>query len=146
MFMCQKIKQEKNFVIGEKSAEFIKESIGAAYANDETIDICGRNLVTGLPSEVQVTGQEVHEALSEHFQTIIDSIKVILERTPPEISSDIYKSGIYLTGGSSKIKDLGKYIYDELGLRVNLCEEPENTVILGLGAVIEDPELAKLAM
>ena len=71
---------------------------------------------------------------------------MILERTPPEISSDIYKSGIYLTGGSSKIKDLGKYIYDELGLRVNLCEEPVNTVILGLGAVIEDPELAKLAM
>lgn len=144
--IISKIRQDKNFVIGEKSAEFIKENIGSAYANDETVDICGRNLVTGLPSEVKVTGEEVHEALSEHFQTIIDSIKVILERTPPEISSDIYKSGIYLTGGSSKIKDLGEYIYNELGLRVNLCEEPENTVILGLGAVIEDPELAKLAM
>ena len=144
--IINKIKKDKNFVIGEKSAEFIKKSIGSAYENDETVDICGRNLVTGLPSEVEISGKDVHDALSEHFQTIVDSVKVILERTPPEISSDIYKAGVYVTGGSSKIKDLGNYIFDELGLRVNLCEEPENTVILGLGAVIEDPELAKLAM
>lgn len=143
--IISKIRTEKSFVIGEKSAEYIKETIGSAYENEDSVNVCGRNLVTGLPSEISVNGKEVHEALSEHFQTIIDNIKVILERTPPEISSDIYKSGLYLTGGSSRIRDLGNYIYDELGLRVNVCEEPENSVILGLGAVIEDPELAKLA-
>ena len=88
----------------------------------------------------------MHEALAELFQSIVDSIKIILERTPPEISSDIYKSGLYLTGGSSRIQNLGQFIYDELGLKVNLCEEPESTVIMGLGAVIEDPQLAKLAL
>ena len=141
-----KIKKDKNFVIGEKTAEQIKITIGSAYATDETMDICGRNLVTGLPSEVTVNGSEIHDALSEHFQSIVDNIKIILERTPPEISADIYKSGVYITGGSSRIKDLGKFIYDQIRLRVNLCEEPESTVIIGLGSIIEDPQLAKLTL
>ena len=76
----------------------------------------------------------------------MEAVHSVLERTPPEISSDIYKSGLYLTGGSSRIKDLGRFIYEELGLKVNLCEEPESTVVMGLGAVIEDPDLAKLAL
>lgn len=141
-----KIKKDKNFVIGEKSAELIKKTIGSAYVTDETMDICGRNLVTGLPSEITVSGEDVYDALNELFQNIVDSIKIILERTPPEISSDIYKSGVYITGGSSRIKDLGRYVYEQLGLRVNLCEEPESTVIAGLGAIIEDPNLAKLTL
>ena len=144
--IISKIRKEKSFVIGEKSAEFIKESIGSAYPTEETVDVCGRNLVTGLPSEITISGTDVHDAMSEHLQTIVDAVKVILERTPPEISSDIYKAGVYITGGSSKLKDLGKFIYEELGLRVNLCEEPESSVVVGLGAVIENPELAKLAM
>lgn len=141
-----KIKKDKNFVIGEKSAELIKKTIGSAYVTDETMDICGRNLVTGLPSEITVSGEDVYDALNELFQSIVDSIKIILERTPPEISSDIYKSGVYITGGSSRIKDLGRYVYEQLGLKVNLCEEPESTVIAGLGAIIEDPNLAKLTL
>lgn len=141
-----KIKKDKNFVIGEKSAELIKKNIGSAYVTDETMDIYGRNLVTGLPSEITVSGEDVYDALNELFQSIVDSIKIILERTPPEISSDIYKSGVYITGGSSRIKDLGRYVYEQLGLKVNLCEEPESTVIAGLGAIIEDPNLAKLTL
>lgn len=144
--IINKIKKDKSFVIGEKTAEQIKMAIGAAYVNSETIDVCGRNLVTGLPSEITVSGQEVHEALAELFQSIVDSVKIILERTPPEISSDIYKAGVYITGGSSRIKDLGQFVYDQLGLKVNLCEEPESTVVLGLGAIIEDPQLAKLTV
>ena len=104
--IMNKIKKDKSFVIGEKTAEQIKMTIGAAYINTETIDVCGRNLVTGLPSEITISGEEVHEALAELFQGIVDSVKIILERTPPEISSDIYKSGVYITGGSSRIKDL----------------------------------------
>lgn len=138
-----KIRKDKNFVIGEKTAEQLKMTIGSAYATDESMVVCGRNLVTGLPSEIEVTGKDVHEALNELFQNIIDSVKIILERTPPEISSDIYKSGVYITGGSSRIKNLGSYVYEQLGLKVNLAEEPENTVILGLGAIIEDPDLAR---
>lgn len=144
--IINKIKKDKNFVIGEKSAELIKKTIGSAYITDETMDICGRNLVTGLPSEITVTSEDVYESLIELFQNIVDSIKIILERTPPEISSDIYKSGVYITGGSSRIKDLGRYVYEQLGLKVNLCEEPESTVIAGLGAIIEDPNLAKLTV
>lgn len=144
--IINKIKKDKNFVIGEKTAELIKKTIGSAYVTDETIDICGRNLVTGLPSEITVTSADVYEALGELFQNIVDSVKIILERTPPEISSDIYKSGVYITGGSSRIKDLGKFVYEQLGLKVNLCDEPESTVIMGLGSIIEDPELAKLTL
>lgn len=144
--IISKVKKDKNFVIGEKTSELIKKTIGSAYVTDETIDICGRNLVTGLPGEITVTGEDVHDALNELFQTIVDSVKIILERTPPEISSDIYKTGVYITGGSSRIKDLGQFVYDQLGLRVNLCEEPESTVVMGLGAIIEDPSLAKLTL
>lgn len=141
--IINKIKKDKNFFIGEKTAELIKKTIGSAYVNDETIDVCGRNMVTGLPSEITITGADVYDALHEHFQAITDAVKVILERTPPEISSDIYKSGVYITGGSSQIKDLGQFVYDQLGLRVNLCQEPENSVILGLGALIENPDLKR---
>lgn len=144
--IISKIKKDKNFVIGEKTAELIKKTIGSAYITDETLDVCGRNLVTGLPSEITITSEDAYNALNELFQNIVDSIKIILERTPPEISSDIYKAGVYITGGSSQIKDLGRFVYEQLGLRVNLCEEPESTVIMGLGAIIEDPSLAKLTL
>ncbi len=144
--IISKIKKDKNFVIGEKTAELIKKTIGSAYITDETMDICGRNLVTGLPNEIKITSEDVYNALIELFQSIVDSVKIILERTPPEISSDIYKAGVYITGGSSQIKDLGRFVYEQLGLKVNLCEEPESTVIMGLGAIIEDPALAKLTL
>ncbi len=144
--IINKIRKDKNFVVGEKTAELIKQTIGSAYETEETIDICGRNLVTGLPGEITITGKDIYDALHELFQQIVDSIKIILERTPPEISSDIYKGGVYLTGGSSRIKNLGNFVYDHLGLKVNLCEDPESTVIMGLGAIIEDPALAKLTL
>jgi len=144
--IINKIRKDRNFIIGEKTAEQIKMKIGSAYANEDTMEIFGRNLVTGLPSEITIDGEEIHDALNEHFQSIVDSIKIILERTPPEISADIYRSGVYITGGSSRIKNLGQYIYDQLGLKVNVCEEPESTVIMGLGAIIEDPKLAKLTL
>ena len=141
-----KIKRDKNFVIGEKTAEELKTNIASAFENDQEMDVCGRNLVTGLPSEIPVSGREIHAALIDLFQSIVDQIKVLLERTPPEISSDIYKHGVYLTGGSSSIGELGQFFYQQLGLRVNLCNEPESSVVMGLGAVIENPKLARLSM
>lgn len=142
--IISKIKKEHNFVIGEKTAELIKKNIGSAFVNEDEIAVCGRNLVTGLPSEIVINGEEVYEALNEHFQTIIDSVKMILERTPPEISSDIYKSGVYITGGSSQIRDLSKFIMDEIGLKVNLASDPECTVIQGLGTIMENPQMVQL--
>ena len=141
------IRKEYNFFIGSKTAETIKKELAYAVEPEQaSMQICGRNMVIGLPQMMEVTSDFVYEAIKEQLGIIMDAVKTILERTPPEISSDIYKSGLYLTGGSSRIKDLGKFIYDELGLKVNLCDEPESTVIMGLGAVIEDPELAKLAL
>ena len=142
------MRKKHNLLIGERTAEDIKIKIGTCFplAQPETMDVRGRNLVTGLPSEITIESKDVHSALSELFQSIVDAVKIILERTPPEISSDIYKSGVYLTGGSSRIKDLGRFVYDQLGLKVNLCEEPESTVVMGLGAIIEDPHLAKLTL
>ena len=141
-----KVKRDRNFVIGDKTAEEIKTSIASAFENDDTLDVYGRNLVTGLPGEITVSGREVHQALIDLFQDIVDQIKVLLERTPPEISSDIYKHGVYLTGGSSRIGELGEFFYQQLlGLRVNLCNEPESSVVMGLGAVIENPGLARLS-
>jgi len=139
------IKKEHNFVIGEKTAESIKKHIASAYASEESLKVCGRDLVTGLPSEIEINSTEVHNALIEHFHTIIDAIKMILERTPPEISSDIYRSGLYLTGGSSRIPNMDRLIFEEIGLKVNLSENPENTVIMGLGVIIENPKLSVLA-
>ena len=105
------MRKKHNLLIGERTAEDIKIKVGSCFPQAEvsSIDVRGRNLVTGLPSEITVTGADIHDALAELFQNIVDSIKIILERTPPEISSDIYKSGLYLTGGSSRIKDLGKF-------------------------------------
>ena len=140
-----KVKRDRNFVIGERTAEELKTSIASAFENDEAMDVCGRNLLTGLPSEISVTGREIHEALIDLFQSIVDQIKVLLERTPPEIASDIYRHGIYLTGGSSQIRELGQFFYQQMELRVNLCNEPESSVVMGLGAIIENPELARLS-
>ena len=143
--IISRIKRDRNFVIGERTAEEIKMAIASAFETNDAMDVCGRNLVTGLPSEINVTEKELYAALIDLFQSIVDQIKVLLERTPAEISSDIYKNGLYLTGGSSRIGDLGQFFYQQLGLRVNLCNEPEDSVVMGLGAIIENPNLARLS-
>lgn len=138
------VKRTYNFVIGKKTAESIKKEIGSAIPSEGTMTVYGRNTISGLPSELQIDASEVNQAITEHLQQIMDQVKVILERTPPEVSADIYQNGIYVTGGSSRLKGLGEFITQATKLKVNFNEEPENTVITGLDTIIGDSKYSKL--
>ncbi len=133
------IRKKYNVLIGEKSAEDLKIKIGTAYEREESInmDIRGRNLITGLPNTVNVTSEELYEALKEPISIIIDKIHKVLEKTPPELSSDIYERGIVITGGGSLIYGLDKAIKEATGINTFLAEDALTCVALGTGKYIE---------
>ena len=108
--------------------------------NIKEMKVYGRNFLTGLPQQVTVTSDIIVEAMKEPLESIMEAIKRILERTPPE-SSDIIDSGIYISGGSATIKGIDKMVHDHTGLNVNVCDDPENAVVRGLGEIIENPSL-----
>lgn len=140
------IKKRYNLVIGDRTAEYIKMNLVSAFPQEkESIFVCGRNVVSGLPCEMEIFSEEVNEVVNEHLITIIESVRVILERTPPEISADIYRSGIYLTGGSARLRDLDKLITHETALKVNVAEDPDNTVANGLGELLDNLNSNKLS-
>ncbi len=140
------VKKNYNLIIGDKTAENIKKELATAFpAEEQSIRVYGRNVVTGLPSEVEISSDYVYESITEYLSTIVDAIRIILERTPPEISSDIIDSGIFVTGGSASINGLDKLISKETGLRVNICKDATDTVVNGLGRIIEDKKLTSLA-
>ncbi len=140
------VKKKHNLYIGDKTAENIKKQLASALPGVEaTVKIYGRDVVTGLPSLMEVNSKTVYEAISEYLYSIIDAIRIILERTPPEISSDIIDGGIYVTGGSANIFELRGLISKETGLKVNICEDPANTVVKGLSRIMEEPQLFTLA-
>ncbi len=133
------VKKTYNLYIGSKTAENLKKELACAIdSEDTTARVFGRDVVTGLPKEMEISSKMVCDAIQEHLHTIVDAIKMILEHTPPEISSDIIDSGIYLTGGSAKIKDLERLISSETDLSVNLSDDCENSVANGLGIIMED--------
>lgn len=109
--------------------------------NIKEMKVYGRNFLTGLPQQVTVTSDIIVEAMKEPLESIMEAIKRILERTPPELSSDIIDSGIYISGGSATIKGIDKMVHDHTGLNVNVCDDPENAVVRGLGEIIENPSL-----
>ena len=140
------VKKQHNLYIGDKTAENIKKQLASALPGAEaTIGVYGRDVVTGLPSLMEINSKTVYEAISEYLYSIIDAIRIILERTPPEISSDIIDGGIYVTGGSANIFELKGLITKETGLKVNICEDPANTVVKGLGRIMEEQALFALA-
>ncbi len=140
------VKKNYNLVIGDKTSENIKKELACALPTGEySIKAYGRNVVTGLPSEVEISSAYVYESITEYLYSIIDAIRIILERTPPEISSDIIDSGIYVTGGSAAISGLDKLIQKETGLKINICKDATDTVVNGLGKIIEDKKLTTLA-
>ncbi len=140
------VKRKYNLYIGDKTAENIKKKLGCALASVEaSVKVYGRDVVTGLPTEMEVSSGDVYESISEYLYTIIDATKIILERTPPEISSDIIDSGIYITGGSAKIFALDELMHKETDLQINICPDSANTVVNGLGRIIEDHKLSSLA-
>jgi rod shape-determining protein MreB len=140
------VKRKYNLYIGDKTAENIKKKLACALTTVEaSVKVYGRDVVTGLPTEMDVSSSDVYDAISEYMFAIIDAIKIILERTPPEISSDIIDSGIYITGGSAKIFALDQLMHRETDLKINICPDSANTVVNGLGRIMEDHKLASLA-
>ncbi len=138
------IKRKYNLLVGERTAEQIKLEIGSASPMDPetTMEIKGRNLVDGLPKDIIIRSEEVREAMSENLLRIVDAIKDTLERTPPELSSDIIDRGIMLSGGGALLKGLDRLIQNETGIEVHVAESPLDCVVLGAGAVLDNPALA----
>jgi rod shape-determining protein MreB and related proteins len=143
--ITQFIKRKYNLLIGERTAEQIKIEIGSAYPLDEplTMEIKGRNLIEGIPKTLVITDEEIREALSECVGTIVNAVRVALERTPPELSADIVDKGIVITGGGSMLRNLDKRIREETSLPVTLADDPLSSVVLGTGKMLSDFGLLK---
>jgi rod shape-determining protein MreB len=139
------LKRKYNLLIGERTAEQIKIQIGSAAPLDQPVkmEIKGRNLIEGVPKTVTIEDTEIREALSECVATIINAIRVALERTPPELSADISDRGIVLTGGGALIKNLDRRIREETGLPVSIAEDPLASVVLGTGKMLTDFKLLR---
>ncbi|HXE30893.1 MAG TPA: rod shape-determining protein [Terriglobales bacterium] len=139
------LKRKYNLLVGERTAEQVKISIGSAYPLDtpETFEIKGRNLIEGVPKTLVIGDAEIREALSESVGTIINAIRVALERTPPELSADISDKGIVLTGGGAMLKNLDKRIREETGLPVSIADDPLASVVLGTGKMLSDFKLLR---
>lgn len=136
------IKKRENLLIGKKTAEYIKKEL---TSNDEdavkAVKVFGRDIVTGLPMEREIRADLVLDSIGELLYTIVDAAKMILERTPPELSSDIIENGIYLTGGSSNIVELAKIMARETELDANISKLPEECVVRGIARIIDDKTL-----
>ena len=139
------LKRKYNLLVGERTAEQIKMEIGSGYPLDKplTMEIKGRNLIEGVPKTITVDDSEIREALSECVSTIMNAVRVALERTPPELSADISDRGIVLTGGGALLKNLDKRIREETGLPVSIADDPLCSVVLGTGKMLSDFKLLR---
>ncbi len=138
--IIQYLKRTYNLLIGPRMAEMIKINIGSAYPLEEelTMEVKGRDLVAGLPKTMTVNSEEVREALAEPISTIIEAVRISLERCPPELSADLVDRGMVLAGGGSLIRGLDKLLAEETGLPVNVADEPIEAVVLGTGKVLQE--------
>lgn len=140
------VRKNYNLVIGAKTAEYIKFELGSAIKEPEHFtDVYGRHVVTGLPTRCSISSDVVYDCMIDFIRQIIDSMKMILEHTPPELSADIIDTGIYLTGGSSAISGLSELINGETDLHVNIAENPSECVVRGIKKIIENPKYNEVA-
>lgn len=140
------VRKEYNLVIGSKTAEGLKKELGSAVKTEEKFAPgFGRNVLSGLPVSVDISSDVIYSAIVDPLHSIMDSIKVILERTPPELAADIIKNGIYVSGGTSSINNLEKFIKNETNLNVNIVDNPSESVVRGLMGVVSNPEFASVA-
>ncbi len=139
------IKRKYNLLIGERTAEDIKQTIGSAYPLDApaTMEIKGRDLMQGIPKTLIINDEEIREALAEPVATMVETVKIALERTPPELAADIVDKGIVLAGGGSQLLGLDALLRDETGLPIIIAEDPLKAVVNGVGKVIEDMDLLR---
>jgi len=143
--IIQYLKKKYNLFIGERSAEHVKMQIGSAYPLDEpmTMEVKGRDLKEGIPKTVVLNDQELREALEDVISSIINAIRVSLEKIPPELSADIIDRGIILTGGGALLKNIDNRIHDETQLPVFITDNPLTTVVLGAGKMLNNLDLLK---
>lgn len=139
------LKRRFNVLIGERTAEQIKIAIGSAYPEEEirTMQVKGRDLVAGIPKTIEVTSEEIREAMQEPVNAIVEAVRLALEKTPPELAADIVDKGIVLVGGGALIRNLDVLLREETGLPIVVAENPLTAVVLGSGRVLDNPELLR---
>lgn len=143
--IMQYMKRAYNLMVGERTAEEIKIKIGSAYPleKETTMEVKGRDLVAGLPKTLSITSQEVREALLEPISTIVESVRVTLERCPPELSADLVDRGLVLAGGGALLRGLDKLLSEETGLPVHVAEDPLSAVAEGTGRALQEIEFLR---
>lgn len=144
--IIQYIKRKYNLLIGERTAENVKTTIGNAYPDPnslETMDIKGRDLVSGIPKILTIDTEEIRLAIAEQVDAIVETVKIALEQTPPELSADIVDRGIVLTGGGGQLKNLDRLLREETGLPITVTDDPLSTVALGSGKTLDSLEILK---
>ncbi|MFT9849867.1 rod shape-determining protein [Aneurinibacillus sp. REN35] len=143
--IIQYIKKKYNLMIGERTSETLKMEIGSAIPPEqpETLDIRGRDLISGLPKTIEITAQEIADALSETVASIVDAVKITLEKSPPELAADIMDRGIVLTGGGALLRNMDKLLADETGMPVLVAENALDCVAIGTGRALENLHLFK---
>jgi rod shape-determining protein MreB and related proteins len=139
------IKRKHNLLIGERTAELIKITIGTAYPEEDirTVDVKGRDMITGIPKTIEISSVEITEAIQEPVNAIVEGVKNALERTPPELASDIVDRGIVLAGGGALLKNLDVLLREETGLPIIVCDSPLTAVVLGSGKALDELDLLK---
>ena len=139
------IRRQYNLVIGQKTAEEVKNTLKILEEDRRDAVVYGMNLVKGLPVECEIPTDVIVASMAEQFKAVVDNIKVILELTPPELAADIYRNGIYLTGGASSVSHLGELIAESTGLKVNLAENPITSVAIGLSKIMKNDDYKSVA-
>ncbi len=143
--ILQHVKRKYNMLIGESSAEDIKMTIGSAYPLDPelTMDVKGRDLVSGIPQNITITSEEVRKAISEPVDSIVQAVRIALEQTPPELAADIVDRGIVLTGGGGLLKGLDHLLREETSLPITVVDDPLSTVARGSGKVLDNLDVLR---
>jgi rod shape-determining protein MreB len=146
--ILQHIKRKYNLLIGLSTAEIIKTTSGNAFPSDhvETIEVKGRDLVTGIPKILTIDSDEVRKSISEQVETIVETVRIALEQTPPELAADIVDRGIVLTGGGALLKDLDVLLREETKLPITITEDPLSTVVLGSGKALDNMAVLREVM
>ncbi len=141
--ILQYVKRKYNLLIGERTAELIKITIGSAYPeeNPQSIEVKGRDLATGIPTTLEINSEEVREALAESINSIIDTVRITLEGTPPELAADIVDKGIVLVGGGALLKNLDFLLREVTSLPVTIVDNPLSSIVLGAGMVLDNKDL-----
>jgi rod shape-determining protein MreB len=144
--IIQYVKRRYNLFVGERTAEEVKINLGNAFpaeGNADTLEIKGRDLVSGIPKILEMTAGEVKEALTEPLNNIVDVVRITLERTPPELASDIVDKGIVMTGGGALLKNIDVMLRNAINLPITIVDDPLSTVVMGSGKLLDDRDLLR---